>query len=200
MAMASCASSSQPVVLILRHSFVKRLYRDLLRGFDARASPSFGLEKDAIIHVFGVGGRTVPKLVQFDLSVVSSLQPDVVILEIGTNDLSFSSPETVSSFIVDLVDRLCADFCVRVVGVCKVIPRAGYSPEVLNFNAKAFLLNNYLDLAFEYRSHGFSWLHRGFNCPSISPYLPDGVHVNSFGQYALYRSYRGAVLQALRML
>ena len=43
-------------------------------------------------------------------------------------------------------------------------------------------------------------IHRGFANPSVHPYLPDGVHVNSFGQYCLYRSYRGAILNALRML
>ena len=39
-----------------------------------------------------------------------------------------------------------------------------------------------------------------FDNPSVHPYLPDGVPVNSFGQYCLYRSYRGAILKALRML
>ena len=39
-----------------------------------------------------------------------------------------------------------------------------------------------------------------FDNPSVHPYLPDGVHVNSFGQYCLYRSYRGTILKALRML
>ena len=39
-----------------------------------------------------------------------------------------------------------------------------------------------------------------FDNPSVHSYLPDGVHVNSFGQYCLYRSYRGAILKALRML
>ena len=46
-----------------------RLKRDLLCGFDARASPNFVLQKDALVHVYGVGGRTVPKLVKFDLSL-----------------------------------------------------------------------------------------------------------------------------------
>ena len=31
-------------------------------------------------------------------------------------------------------------------------------------------------------------------------YLADGVHLNSVGQYQLYRSYRGAILRAIRML
>ena len=39
-----------------------------------------------------------------------------------------------------------------------------------------------------------------FDNPLVHPYLPDGLHVNSFGQYCLYRSYRGTILKALRML
>ena len=39
-----------------------------------------------------------------------------------------------------------------------------------------------------------------FDNPSVHPYLPDGLHVNSFGQYCLYRSYRGTILKALGML
>ena len=198
--MASCEPSSRPVVLILGHSFVKRLKRDLLCGFDARASPTFDLQKDALVHLYGVGGRTVPKLMKFDLSLVASLQPDIVILEIGTNDLSVSRPDIVGSSIDDLVGMLIGEFRVRVVGVCKVIPRTGSEPEVFDFNEKVPLLNNYLDVVLEHRPLVFSWLHKGFLRPSVYPYLPDGVHVNSFGQYALYRSYRGAVMKALRML
>ena len=48
-------------------------------------------------------------------------------------------------------------------------------------------------------SYVFCWRHRGFNNPSVHPYLPDKVYVNSFGQCCLYRSYRGAILTALRM-
>jgi hypothetical protein len=42
--------------------------------------------------------------------------------------------------------------------------------------------------------------HTGvFSNPSINLYLPDGIHVNAQGQHSLYRSYRGAILKALRM-
>ena len=46
---------------------------------------------------FGVGGRTVEKIKQFDLANVSRFAPDIVMLEIGSNDLCNSSPETVGS-------------------------------------------------------------------------------------------------------
>ena len=198
--MASSSVNSRPVALILGHSFVRRLKRDLESHFDDRALLDFGLHKDAVVHLFGVGGRTVPKMVKFDLGVVAKMRPNIIILELGTNDLSLVGPEMVGSAIDDLVNLLIEEFSVSVIGVCKTIPRHGSEPEVLVFNDQALILNNYLDVVFEQRPQVFAWQHKGFVSPSVCPYLPDGVHLNHFGQYALYRSYRGAVIKALRML
>ena len=96
-------ASSPPTVLILGHSFVRRLSSDLRSNFDARAGEHFNLLGDAVIHLHGVGGRTVKKFRLYDLGVVSALKPDVIILEIGTNDLVANRPEIVGSEIDDLV-------------------------------------------------------------------------------------------------
>ena len=188
-------ASSLPSVLLLGHSFIQRLQDDLRSHFDLRADDMFGLSVYAIVHLHGIGGLTVPKL-RHDLRMVSSLSPHVVILEIGTNDLANLSPEVVGSEIEELVRLLLDTFSVRVIGVCEVIPRVG-APF---FNSAASILNQYLGGILEPIPNAFCWRHRGFNNPSVHPYLPDGVHVNSFGQYCLYRSYRCAILQALRML
>ena len=90
---------------------------------------------------FGVGGRTVNKIKQCDLANVSRFAPDVVILEIGTNDLCNDPPETVRSQIDELVELLLNHFSVRVVGVCEVIKRA--EPV---FDQKVEVLNRYLSV------------------------------------------------------
>ena len=95
----------------------------MLSNFDARVDANFKLQGSALVHLHGIGGRTVAKLRSFDLQVVTSISPDVVILEIGTNDLSLEPPEVVGSAIEDLVRLLLDSFSVRVVGVCHVIPR-----------------------------------------------------------------------------
>ena len=46
----------------------------------------------------------------------------------------------------------------------------------------------------------FCWLHFAFSSPDKEFYLDDGLHLHSVGQYQLYRSYRGAILRAIRML
>ena len=52
-------SSGVPSVLILGHSFVKRLKRDLRSNFDPRADCNFKLGGTVSVHLHGVGGRTV---------------------------------------------------------------------------------------------------------------------------------------------
>ena len=189
-----------PKILVWGHSFVRRLREDLAVTFDERASQDFNLQGTAKVRLHGVGGRTVSKLRQHDLSVVSSFAPDIVILEIGTNDLAVDRPEVVGSAIEELVRFLRENMSIRVVGVCEVIPRGECYPQAANFNESVTVLNQYLRVVLPTVSNVFCWQHIGFRSPSRSPYLPDGVHVNSFGQHQLYRSYRGAMLKALGML
>ena len=95
-------ASSLPSVLLLRHSFIRRLRDDLRSHFDSRADDTFGLSDDAIVHLHGVGGLTVAKL-RRNLGIVSSLSPQVIILEIGTNDLASPPPEVTDSEIEEFV-------------------------------------------------------------------------------------------------
>ena len=92
-----------PKALILGHSFVKRLSRDIGRGFHDGADLSFGLDGSVLVHLHGVGGRTVEKLRIFDMSILDSLAPDIVILKIGTNDLTCLPQEVVGSAVEELV-------------------------------------------------------------------------------------------------
>jgi len=97
------AINREPKVLILGHSFVKHLNRDLRASFDLRVSLDFNFRGTASIVLHGVGGRTVDRLRNFDLQIVQELSPDIVLLEIGTNDLSLVRSEVVGSAIEELV-------------------------------------------------------------------------------------------------
>ena len=75
-----------PRVLILGHSFIRRLqkfmehhigYLDLSLQITATADKAW----------HGIGGRTVAKTVKFNLHVARSTRPDIVIVQFGTNDL-----------------------------------------------------------------------------------------------------------------
>ena len=105
----SMATPPPPTVLALGHSFVRRMAHDLKANFDPRASETFNLEGNIPVHLHGIGGRTVRKLIQFDLDIISALTPDVVILEIGTNDLSMNRQEVAGSDNEEFVRLLCRD-------------------------------------------------------------------------------------------
>jgi len=72
-----------PKVMILGQSFIQRLSSDLDQQFNDWAKRNFDL-KHFNVRLFGVGGRTVKKIKDFDLDIVFRFAPDVVILEIGT--------------------------------------------------------------------------------------------------------------------
>ena len=193
-------STGVPSVLILGHLFVKRLKRDLRSHFDPRVDNSFKLKGTASVHLHGVGGRTVAKRRSFDLHVVEQIAPDVLILEIGTNDLVDTSPEVVGSAIESLVCLILEDYKVRVVCVCHIIPRRHSHDEAASFAERVEILQQYLDVVLSPIPNVFCWFHKAFSHPGKDLYLSDGVHVNPAGQYHLYRSYRGAILRALCLL
>ena len=150
------------------------------------------------MHLFGVGGRTVEKLRRYYLHVVR--RPDVVILEVGTNDIVDVGPEVVGSSIEEFVTSLLDDFSMTVVGVCHVIPRGVSFTDWEVFLRRAEILNNYVRVVLEPFPKAFCWTHKDFSSHLKDLYLEDGVHVNSCGQHFLYQSYRGAILKALGLL
>ena len=106
----------------LGHSFVRNL-SSFLASSRVCAS-DFGLSDSAGISLFGVGGYTVDKVIQFDLDVVRNSKPDIVILELGTSDLTSLPPVSVSgSALEELVQSLHCEIDARVIGVFQVIKR-----------------------------------------------------------------------------
>ena len=108
-----------PKVLIFGHSFVRRLHDDLVKGFDSRAKQNFNLAGSGVyVCLKGTGGRTVEKVRKYDISAIASIQPDIIILELGTNDLCHLSPEVVGSRIEELARFFRDELRVKVVVVC----------------------------------------------------------------------------------
>ena len=99
-------SVSVPRVLILGHSFVRRLRADLDVQFDNRASKNFHLPESANVSLYGTGGRAFEKLLKYDLIFVINFRPDIILLEIGTNDFSHCTPEVVGSKIEEFAHLL----------------------------------------------------------------------------------------------
>ena len=198
--MAFSVGNSKPDVLVLGHSFVRRLKCDLINGFHPKAHVNYDLAS-VNITIVGTGGRTVPKLMQYD-SVHIMKGYDIVILEIGTNDLGYDRPETVGDNIVQLVHLLHQNG-VKVVGVCQVVNRCVLHTQLpdRDFNQEAAKLRQYLSVVLEGAENVFVWKHRDLDTKKQKQFLLlDGVHLNRQGQYLLYRSHRGAILKAVSLL
>ena len=185
-----------PKVLVFGHSFVRRLHRDLTTHFDMQAAQNFNLP-DVSIKLHGIGGWMVDKLIQYDFGYVKKFLPNIVILEVGTNDLPLMKPETVGSKIEDLVRLLLGVASIQVIKVSLVSDRAAPPPE---FNLKVGILNQYLTVVLDGMDNVFCWRHRGFTHPAIPPFLPDDFHFTRRAQYRLYCSYQGAIPKAVALL
>ena len=185
-------------VLILGHSFIRRLHAFITRSHDNEYTTKLGISTpDFICKWHGVGGRTVAKVLKYDLSVVKEFGPDIIILQLGTNDLVNSSPLTVGSSLEHLVTVLHDVYKVDLICVCQTLRRS--SLEVL-FNKNTGLLTRYLKTVLEPIPYAFFWSHRGFWKTKSAFLSQDGVHLNGRGQHKFYRSLRGAVLRCLRLL
>ena len=94
-------------ILILGHSFVKRLHIFLTEHHDRRAAHNMNLAHENVSFL-GIDGRTVYIILSFDLDKIKTFQPKVIILDLGTNDLCVAGqrPQSIGSHIEHLVKVL----------------------------------------------------------------------------------------------
>ena len=187
-------ASPRPRVLVLGHSFIRRLSSFIQIHRFERLNHASSLSQ-AKIHLWGLSGFTVQMALFYRLTRVESFRPDIVVLELGTNDLTSCEPEVVGSMLEELVRVLHVDYGVKVVCVNQIIFRAN-SPV---FNARVPILNRYLKVVLEPLPFAFFWHHRGFWRSARDLLHSDGIHLNSWGHFQLYRSMRGAILKALSL-
>ena len=187
-------ASPRPRVLVLGHTFIRHLSSFIQIHRFERLNHSFSLSQ-AKIHLWGLSGFTVQRAIFYRLTRVESFRPDIVVLELGTNDLTSSEPEVIGSMLEELVRVLHVDYGVKVVGVTQIIFRAN-SPV---FNACVPILNRYLKVVLEPLPFAFFWHHRGFWHSARDLLHSDGIHLNSWGHLKLYLSMRGAILKALSL-
>ena len=188
----------KPRILILGHSFIRRLHEHINRPNESAYTAKFGISTPEFLCKWhGVGGRTIDKVLKYDLSIVEDFGPDIVLLQLGTNDLPNSPAITVGSSLEHLVTVLHEEYKVDLICVCQTLRR---SSSDVAFNSKVGLLTKYMKTVLEPIPYAFFWSHRGFWKTKGTYLLGDGVHLNGRGQHKLYRSLRGAVLKCLRLL
>ena len=192
------AANEKPRALVLGHSFVRRLKEFAAHNHsDGTYDLNLGLSNVCSVIFHGIGERTVDKMIRNDLDKIRSAAPNIVVLELGSNDLcdKDSDPETIALSIVALVELLITELNLRFIAVCEVTARQ-IEPFV-GYNERAALLNSHLRESLHAIPAAKCWQHRGLINPTNNAvYGPDRIHLNYIGNKALYRSYRGAILWA----
>ena len=147
-------------------------------------------------RLFDIGGRTVDKMIRRDLDFIMRNAPNVVALELGSNDIcdSHCDADTVALSIVAFSELLIKSLSVRFVVVCQILQRM-HAP-FDGYNEWVQKVNTLLRKALQNINSANFWRHRGLANPARNVYARDGIHLNNFGNEALYRSYRGAILFA----
>ena len=112
-----------PRVLVLGHSFIRRLRKYIYDTVGLEQN--FNIKTPMTIEWHGVGGRTVETVLQFDTPLIKRFAPDIVIVQLGTNDLSSYRPEKVGSLLHELAEILHDHYGVSVVCICQTIRREG---------------------------------------------------------------------------
>lgn len=126
------------------------------------------------------------KTLQFDLPVVASFAPDIVILQQETIDLSRLELLVVGSSFEELITILHDTYSVKLICVCQTLLR---SDPVFNTRVRAF--NKYVQTLLEPFPYVFFWGHRGFWNASQRFHARDGVHLNRQGNISFFGASEG---------
>ena len=193
----------EPPVLILGHSFICRLNSFITNSayleseewssttavqkwiisyilhISTHLDHHFLLHEDTHIKWRGKGGQTVEKTIRYDLHVVESFAPHIVILQLGTNDLSHLDSLVTASAIEDLVGILYNEHCVQQINVCQTLNRKNDAA----FNACVKVVTKYLKVLLTPIPWCFWGGHRGFWNTSQRYFTRDAVHLNKLGHY-----------------
>ena len=188
---------SSPRIMVLGHSFVWRIAKFLAETSLPCVSTNFHLTTSPPVKFHGIGGRTVPKLRQFDLSAVADFGPTVIILDIGSNDLSnaITNVSDLAANIFQLVQLLHFTFSVHHIIVGQILPRKKSSRLSPPYNSRVFQLNCALSHLFKNVPFATFWFHNSIFRSLRSVFLSDGIHLNSLGNHLLYHSYQKALLR-----
>ena len=111
------------------------------RNFNTHIAENLSSDGDLLIRWYGIGGRTVSKTRENNLCVVEEFPPNVVIMQLGTNDLTTKSAVESGSAIEDLCRLLYESFGVELICVYQTLYRQDASSFNKQLNLCCWRLN-----------------------------------------------------------
>jgi hypothetical protein len=172
--------------LILGHSFVRRVKQFIERDKQGLFVESLNISEKCRVYWQGPGCWTVQKLISYNMGTITSVGPEIIVLELGSNDICDPryTPKLVAHSIKELVRRFHEEMQVQFIIVCQSTQREKLPYPSYNKNRHTLKELKYATF----------WHHRGVWNPSTNIFDRDGIHLNTIGHKALYKSFRGAIL------
>ena len=186
-------------ILYYGHSFVAH-FQDYVASLPCYMN-NFGMEgRQAVVYYKSLSGAKIDRLIKkSNIDKINKMQPEIVVLEAGTNDLASVDlePGEVCDNMVSLA-RDVLDCRVREVIVSQVLLRGkqGLIKNDPDFEEKVYLYNHQIESALQYLPRAAFWHHRNL-WRDIEEHVEDGTHLNDLGHKKLYRSLKGALQAAV---
>ena len=190
-------------VWICGHSFVTRLQSFCYDNYETHGNMGFVPESHLVFYKSRSGGITTH--LKQDMKIAAQVDADLVIIDIGTNDLDSSCvpPDVLAKNVFEDAKLLLQKYQhVKMVIILECLFRSvkgRHAPKNPNFVADAHRYNNKLKLLVKDQPDRDNapirfWHHRGLvhNWPS---YLCDGVHLTQDGMQKYQKSIRRAILK-----
>ena len=190
-------------VCILGHSFTSRADRYLRdMGIENLNLPRISHN----ISLNGRGGAHFSDLIEM-FNQTGVLQPDILVLDFGTNDLFNSNLVPTLSLArqyFNLAKHMLDHYGVKHIIILEVLPRTSWgrygAPH--SFSARVISFNNAIKSLVLHLDHTAPitfWFNKGF--PSkIESFISDGCHLNAEGMAKYIKSIRRAVIKVSRSL
>jgi len=104
----------------------------------------FDLKNSFLVKLIGSGGRTIERLMRYDLMATRATKPDILVVEIASNDLCdpLADPGILGETIIAFVDVLRHEIQHEFTVICQVIPRR--NPPFPKYNQRVKKLNKCL--------------------------------------------------------
>ena len=114
-------------------------------------------------------------MIRLDLEVIKSDAPNVVALELGSNDIcdSHCDADSIALSLVAFTELLIKSLSVRFVVVCQILPRR-HTP-FDGYNERVQKVNTLLREALQNINSAKFWRHRGLVNPAKNVYARDGI-------------------------
>ena len=192
---------TEPVnITIAGHSFVRRLNEYATYQFGSYHNMKIE-NSVANVTTIGISGLTIDKLLHQHMHRITTTNPQIVYIEIGSNDLCDPNGDIRQ---IGLKIKEACKMLLRL-GIKKVIIGEivfrfgrGIPRNVPDYNYKVLNLNRFLQVHLDSEAEPrlLFWRHKYVWRSALRLYI-DGVHYNNDGNKRYFRSVRGALIKSI---